>query len=208
MPLPLGTYTINADGTIGTLVIGSTSTGTFNGTVFGQPISGFFDETEQEFSFIRVMSADLSTFQVFHGTLFSFSPTISTLIQTLAGEFLTYPLTGQATPFTWSAQLSQKLKEKEGKDGKDKEQSKDNKDSKDRKDNKENGKEKEFLKDGGKELEFPQAVQSFDLESVIGQLSIRLSALEQQIAVGNSFIAPSERPHVGTKASDDDSKST
>jgi hypothetical protein len=209
MPLPIGTYTINANGIIDTLVIGFTATGSFNGTVFGQPIQGIFDETEQEFSFIQVTSPDLSTFRIYYGTFFSFSPTSSTLIQTLAGEFLSYPSTGgPATPFTWSAQLSQKLKEKEGKDIKDKEQSKDVKDIKDRK---ENLKEKDGKdKDVHKELEIPfsQAGQSFDQGAIIEQLLTRLSALEQQIAVGQSFISPSERPHVGTKASNEDSKST
>ena len=105
--------------------------------------SGFFDEAGQEFSFIRVMSPDVSTFQIYHGTLFSFSPTVGTVVYTLAGSFRGYPQGGATSPFEWSAQLSQKLKEKEGKDGKDKEQSKDNKDLKDRKDNKEDGKDVE-----------------------------------------------------------------
>jgi hypothetical protein len=206
MPLPLGTYTIDANGSIGQLVIGSSAAGTFNGVVLGQPCTGFFDEAEQEFHFIRVTSPDLSKFEVYQGTLFSFSPNVSTMIQTLAGEFRVYPTNGPVTPFLWSAQLSQKLKEKEGKDGKDKEQSKDNKDgkdNKDRKDNKEGLKEKEHIKD----LELSQG-QSEDLPSTLGQLMTRLAALEQQIAVGRSFVSPAERPDVGAKATGEGTKKT
>jgi hypothetical protein len=193
MPLPVGTYTIHANGAAGSLVIGSTASGTFNGSVFNQPISGFFDEADQEFSFIQVTSPDLSTFNVYHGTLFTFSPTIGTIVQTLAGEFLSYPSTGPATPLTWFAQLSQKTKEKEGKDGKDKEQSKDTKDVKDRKDH---------IKENFKELEHPpQSVPMTDVQTMLMQIETRLAALEQQFAVGRSFISPSERPAVGTKAS-------
>jgi hypothetical protein len=199
MPLPVGTYTINANGTKGTLVIGSTSTGSVNGTVFGQPISGFFDETEQEFHFLRVTSSELATFQVYQGTLFSFSPTASTNIFTLAGEFLSFPATGPAAPSTWLAQLSQKLKEKDGKDGgKDKEHAKEVKDAKDH--------VKELAKEGHKELEHPQGVPLSDLHSLVALLSTRLDALEQQIAVGRSFIGASERPAVGTKAAADHPK--
>jgi hypothetical protein len=204
MPLPLGSYTINANGTIGQLVIGSSATGSFNGTVFGQPFTGFFDEAEQEFRFMRVMSADLSTFEVYRGTLFSFMPNISTLVETLAGEFRAFPSSGPATPTYWSAQLTQKVKEKEGKDGKDKEQSKDSKDSKDHKDHiKENFKDKEH---GGKELELPPGVRPADLQTTLEQLATRLGAVEQQLAVGRSFIAPSERPAVGTKAAGGETK--
>lgn len=206
MPLPVGTWNINANGTTGTLIVGSTTTGTFNGTVFGQPLAGFFDETEQEFSFIRVTHADVSTFEVYHGTLFSFSPSTSTLVYTLAGTFRTYPAAGATAPLSWSAQMSQKLKEKEGKDGKDKEQSKDNKDFKDRKDAKEGGKEVEkHPKD--KELEALPAAQP-DQAMMLDQLATRLSALEQQVAVGQSFIAPSERPVVGAQGTSTKSSSS
>ena len=177
MPLPVGTYTINANGSVGQLVIGSTSTGTINGTVFGQPFTGFFDETEQELRFIRVTSPQLTTFEVFEGTLFSFSPDISHVIDTLAGEFRSYPATGPVTPFLWSAQLIVKLKEKEGKDGKDKEQSKDSKDNKDNKEHKEG-------KDAGKEHDLPHVATFSDPQSMLAQIERRLNALEQQLAVG------------------------
>ena len=202
MPLPVGTYTINANGTIGTLVIGS-ATGSFNGTVFGQPFTGFFNEAEQKLSFLRVTSTDLSTFQVYEGTLFAFSPLANTAIQTLAGEFRVYPTTGPVSPFQWSAQLSQKLKEgKDTKDGgKDKEVNKDIKDHKDH--TKENFKDKEH---GGKELEVFQGFGASGSQSDLEQFAMRLSAVEQQLAVGQTFIAPSERPAVGTKATGNEPK--
>jgi hypothetical protein len=199
MPLPVGAWSINANGSIGTLVVGATSTGTFNGTALGQPFSGFFDETDQEFSFIRVTKPDVSTFEVYHGTLFSFSPTVGTIVFTLGGTFRIYPPAGAVSPFEWSAQLSQKLKEKEGKDGKDKEQSKDNKDLKDRKDNKEGGKEIEkHPKD--KELEFASQPVATEADTRVEQLAQRLTAVEQVLAVGQAFISPSERPVVGAQA--------
>jgi hypothetical protein len=199
MPLPVGTWSINANGNVGSLAVGATSSGTFNGTVFGQPLSGFFDETDQEFSFIRVTSPDVSTFEVYHGTLFSFSPTVGTVVFTLGGTFRNYPPAGAVSPFEWSAQMSQKLKEKEGKDGKDKEQSKDTKDLKDRKDNKEGGKDIEkHPKD--KELELASQSAATDAGATVEQLAQRLTAVEQALAVGQAFISSSERPVVGAQA--------
>jgi hypothetical protein len=200
MPLPVGTWTIDANGSTGTLIIGSGAAGTFNGTALGQPLSGFFNETDQEFSFIRVTSPDVSTFEIYNGTLFSFSPNVSTAIFTLGGTFRTYPPAGGAvSPFAWSAQLSQKLKEKEGKDSKDKEQSKDTKDIKDRKDNKELGKDVEkHPKD--KELEALPQFAAADATATMDQLSQRLSAVEQAMAVGQAFISTAERPVVGAQA--------
>lgn len=202
MPLPVGSWTIDANGTDGTLVVGTTSSGNFSGTVFGQPFTGFFDETNQEFSFIRVMGTEatfpyISVAQVYEGTLFSFSPTTGTVVYTLAGTFRTYPPSGSDTPpYEWWAQLSQKTKEKDGKDGgKDKEASKDSKDLKDRKDAKEGSKEVEKTpKDKEHEaMALPMAME-------VDEISQRLSAIEQALAVGRAFISPSERPTVGAQA--------
>lgn len=201
MPLPVGTWTINVNGGTGALIVGSGSGGSFNGTALGQPLSGFFNEADQVFSFIRVTSADVSTFEIYHGTLFSFSPNVSTVVFTLGGTFRAFPSSGVVSPFAWSAQLSHKLKEKEGKDGKDKEQSKDNKDLKDRKDHKEAGKEAgKDGKDGGKELESLPPMTTADASATMDQLAQRLSAVEQAMAVGRAFIAAEERPVVGAQA--------
>jgi len=44
MPLPVGTYNLNANGGAGKLIVSSSGTG-FTGTAFGEPFVGFFDET-------------------------------------------------------------------------------------------------------------------------------------------------------------------
>lgn len=203
MPLPVGSWNIDANGADGTLVIGTASSGNFSGTVFGQPFTGFFDETNQEFSFIRVMGTAttfpyISTAQVYYGTLFSYSPVGGTTDYTLAGTFRTYPPSGGDTPpYEWWAQLQQKTKEKEGKDGgKDKEASKDTKDAKDRKDTKEGAKEVEKIP---KDKEHEAMVQQ-PMAMEVDQLSQRVAAVEQALAVGQAFISPSERPAVGGQA--------
>jgi hypothetical protein len=43
MPLPVGTYDINANAVAGKLIISSSGAG-FTGTALGMPIVGFFDE--------------------------------------------------------------------------------------------------------------------------------------------------------------------
>jgi len=156
MPLPIGTYNLNANGSVGQLVISSSGTG-FTGTAFGNPIVGFFDETSQAF-------------------------------------------------ITWLATKSSSVKTKEAKE---KEASKDTKDVKDHKDAKE-GKEIVEHKppDGGVgkggRVEMMSveagAMPTGDLNATINQLMQRLSAVEQQLAVGQSFIAQEERPAVGLHA--------
>src|SRR5262245_59315395 len=167
MPLPSGSWNINASGTVGTLTVAPDGMGGFNGTVFGQPLVGFFDETARTFRFLRVMSPDLSTFQVYTGVLFQCSTAPNTITFTLAGTFEVFPSTGAVSYFSWLANMAQKLKEK------DKEASKDNKDSKD---NKEHLKEKEFGKEllkPEKDLEAPPL--SFpDVGTSLGQLMQRV----------------------------------
>ena len=199
MPLPTGTWNLNANGNGSQLIIGSTATGTINGSAGGQPITGFFDEATQMFSFMRVTSSDVSKFEIYSGLLFSFSPNPSTQVNTLGGTFRGYPAEdGNALP--WSAQLAVKLKEKEGKDGKDKEATKDNKEAKDRKDTKEGGKDHEkHPKD--KELESVHPSSS-PQDPQLEQLAMRLNALEQQVAVGHAFIQPEERPSIGAQTED------
>ena len=192
MPLPSGSWNINANGTVGILTVAPDGMGGFNGTVFGQPLVGFFDETAQTFRFLRVTSPDLSTFQVYTGVLFRFSTAPNTITFTLAGTFEVFPSTGAVSFFSWIARMAQKLKEKE------KEASKDNKDSKD---NKENLKDKEFDKVLLKEKELEASPMSFpDVGTSLDQLMQRVNTLEQQLATGQSFIKPEERPPVGGQA--------
>jgi hypothetical protein len=212
MPLPVGTWNITANGSTGTLAIGSDGAGGFNGTVFGQSLVGFFDETNQAFTFMRIESANLSSFQTYSGTLFKVVQTqnvggtiTQTTIYTLAGNFEAFPATGPISVFSWLAQMSQVVKEKEGsKDNKDNPDkiAKDSKDIPDRKNIKDNKGEKEHppeLIAAGQSGPFSAA----DLGTTVNQIMLRLSAVEQQMAVGQSFISPTERPAVGQQALDE-----
>ena len=69
MANPTGTWQINANGFRGELVISSVdSQGNLSGTVFGDPIVGFWDETSQKIIFARSLNpADPSTLQVYTG---------------------------------------------------------------------------------------------------------------------------------------------
>jgi len=199
MPLPLGSWNINANGSLGTLTVTPDGMGGINGSVFGQPMVGFFDETARTVRFLRVMSPNLSTFQVYTGALFQFSTAPNTVTFTLAGNFEQFPPSGSVNSFSWFAQMAQKLKEKEKEAGKD---NKDNKDSKDRKDNNDKDKEdKEFGKDGPKEqLDLVSPMSLLDVGTPLGQLIQRVNTLEQRLATGQAFIKPEERPPVGEQA--------
>lgn len=219
MPLPIGTYNLNANGSAGQLVISSSGTG-FTGTAFGNPIVGFFDETSQAFRFLLTNSADSPPdLESYTGTLFTsvtvaldtLGDTIQTTTNTLAGMFEFFPksVSGPISPsgvFTWLATNSSSVKTKEAKE---KEASKDSKDVKDHKDTKE-GKEIVEHKppDGGVgkggRVEMMSvevgAMPTGDVNATINQLMQRLSAVEQQLAVGQSFIAQEDRPAVGLHA--------
>ena len=184
MPLPVGTWNISANGQVGTLVTASLGGTGINGTLRGQPFMGFFDEAAQELRLMRVTGAHVATFEVYLGTLFSFSPATGTLVNTLAGTFMAFPSVGAAHVLGWSAQMH--LNTKDIKDTKDTKDFKD-KDAKDNKDN----------------IEIFPTRGLTDTLPVIAQLAMRMSAVEQLLAVGRSFIAPAERPAVGAQVSGD-----
>jgi hypothetical protein len=218
MPLPIGTYNLNANGSVGFLVVSSTATG-FTGTAFSSPIVGFFDETSQVFRFLLTNSSTSPpTLESYTGTLFTSVTTaqdidhntIQTTTNTLAGLFEFFPnsVSGPISPsgvFTWLATKSSSVKTKEAKE---KEASKDSKDVKDHKDNKEVEKPVDKPADGGVgkggRVEMMSveagAMPTGDHNATINQLMQRLSAVEQQLAVGQSFIAQEERPAVGLHA--------
>jgi hypothetical protein len=217
MPLPVGTYDINANTVAGKLIISSSGAG-FTGTALGMPIVGFFDETSQVFSFLLTNSATSPpTLESYEGTLFtsvstapdSHGNTIQTTTNTLAGLFEYFPksVSGPVATgvFTWLATMSSSVKTKEAKE---KEASKDTKDIKDHKDAKEGALEKIPSKDaadgkgGHPEMMSGETggMPAGDLNATISQLMQRLSAVEQQLAIGQSFIALDERPAVGLHA--------
>ncbi len=224
MPLPVGTYNLNANADSGQLIVSSSGTG-FTGTAFGDPIVGFFDETSQVFSFLRTIAASspstLPTLQSYSGTLFtavstasdSHGNTIQTTTNTLAGLFEHFPLSvsGPISPggvFTWLATMSSSVKTKEHKE---KEQTKDTKDIKDAKAQHIDKPPAKDAHDGGAgkgghaEMMGGEAggMPAGDLNATVDQLMQRLSAVEQQLAVGQSFIAKEERPPVGLHAIDE-----
>jgi hypothetical protein len=217
MPLPVGTYVINANGSAGSLAISSSGAG-FTGTAFGSPIVGLFDDTSQVFRFLLTNSATSPpTLESYTGTFFSSVSTafdndhntIQTTTNTLAGLFEYFPnsVSGPISPsgvFTWLATNSNSVKTKEAKE---KEGSKDTKDVKDHKDaHLEKALDKPADvgpgKGGGVEMMSVEAgaMPTGDLNATINQLMQRLSAVEQQLAVGQSFIAQEERPAVGLHA--------
>jgi hypothetical protein len=230
MPLPTGTWNINADGNQGGpqavpptagLVIGTLGAPDSSGNVFfqgsltvttpggasTQQITGFWDEAGQEISFLALLSGSpypYPAFADFRGKLYSFPPqTVGTqdvTTYTLAGVERLYSMTDNAVawntlisgrPGLWCAQES-----KEGKDGKDKEVSKDDKDLKDRKEGGKDIKDKEpaDVKDPPREM---SPLNPMGSTLMADQLALRVSALEQQMAIGRSFIAPEERPAIG-----------
>jgi hypothetical protein len=221
LPLPVGTYQFNANTAAGQLIVSSSGTG-FTGTALGNPIVGFFDETSQAFRFLLTNAGTSPpTLESYTGTLFtavstapdSHGNTIQTTTNTLAGLFEYFPnsVSGPITTgvFTWLATMSSSVKTKEAKE---KEASKDTKDVKDHKDAKEGVHEKIPAKDaadgkGGPGGGLPEVMggeaggmPAGDLNATISQLMQRLSAVEQQLAIGQSFIAQEERPEVGLHA--------
>ena len=188
MSLPLGSYSINADGTTGVLIITSVdASGDVSGSVFGQPITGLYQEDSDELNFLRIMAADISQFQTYDGRFYAFSTATNEVTYTLAGTFQVFPSAGPVSFFPWSAQLA----EKDAKDGKD--GAKDGKDG--AKDGKEHKDGKESDKEGGKDLEsMPPAG---DPTGTVGQLAARLESPGQRLATGQAFIGQKERPDVG-----------
>jgi|SRR5580658_7531607 hypothetical protein len=218
MPLPTGTWTLNADGNIpGTLVIGTLGAPDSSGNVFFQgtttvtppggaattdQITGFWDEAGQEISFLAVATGSAypyPAFADFRGKLYSFpaqtvgAETVTTY--TLAGVERLYSMTDNAAawntlisgrPGLWCAQ--QQISTKAAKEGKE---------------GKEAGKDKEHLdKVPVKDSDKPPTTEMSPLNPMgsilmADQLAQRVGALEQQMAIGRSFIAPEERPAIG-----------
>src|SRR5438105_570054 len=69
--LPIGAWTIDANGFVGDLDISLDMAGNVTGTAYGQTILGFWDEDAKKIVFVRVIdSADPSSFQIFTGYFF------------------------------------------------------------------------------------------------------------------------------------------
>jgi hypothetical protein len=105
MALQTGQWNINANGFEGTLNISSVDAeGQLTGTVFGDAIQGFWDDTEQKVVFLREGN-NLSQTQVFTG--FRFGPEDT---HTVAGYFAAFSGTGgfaERNLFGWFARTTQ-----------------------------------------------------------------------------------------------------
>src|SRR5271166_4546091 len=129
MPLPVGTWAINADGTQGQLVIGTLVAPDSSGNVFFQgtltfpalalteQVTGFWDEAGQEISFLSVAGTSPSSipfpyqvFADFRGKLYSFPQQLvgSNFVTTytLAGAETLYSTTDSAA--SWNTLISGK----------------------------------------------------------------------------------------------------
>jgi len=113
MSLIRGVWNINANGFEGQLNIASVDAqGNLNGTVFGNPIRGFWDENAQKITFLRVINAaDPTTLQVFTGFRFQNPQNPEpgrNVTHTLAVFFEAFSGTGataQRSLFGWFAQV-------------------------------------------------------------------------------------------------------
>lgn len=107
MALPTGSWNLVANGFDGTLQIDSIGPGgELGGSVFGQAITGFWDEGSQVITFMRVppeASGNASVIQVYRGAFFQQGS-----IGTLSGLFLAFAGTGGTaarSEFGWFAQI-------------------------------------------------------------------------------------------------------
>jgi spore germination protein YaaH len=109
MSLVTGQWTLNGNGFQGDLTItAADADGTLHGTMYGgQPIIGFWDETAQKITFMKIVpppsgqAPDPSTYQVYTGYLFSNGTEF-----TLAGSFEAFAGSGgtaSRTVFGWTA---------------------------------------------------------------------------------------------------------
>lgn len=108
--LRTGTWKINANGFKGNLEIAPVDAqGRVSGTVFGNPIRGFWDEDAKRITFMRIPNASVpSSIQVYTGYMFRNSLG-SDAEFTLAGYFESFSGTGSTTAqrnvFGWFATI-------------------------------------------------------------------------------------------------------
>jgi hypothetical protein len=104
-------WNINANGYAGELVISSVDAqGHLSGSVFGNPLIGFWDEAAGKITFMRIINpGDPSTFQVYTGFLFTGPESVvneGDSHYTMAGEFEAFAGSGGTatrTVYGWYA---------------------------------------------------------------------------------------------------------
>ena len=104
MALTTGIWNINGNGYPGQLnIVSVDSQGKLNGTVYGQPIEGFWDDISQKIMFMRIIDASKpSTLQIYTGYLFK------TPVRPRAGQNITYTLTGFFEAFAGTGAVAQR----------------------------------------------------------------------------------------------------
>ena len=103
LPLPTGNWNINGNGSTGVLTITSINAqGQLTGTVYGQPLIGFWDSASNKILFMRLINTSQpATFQIYTGYLFR-NP-----ITPQGGQNVTYTLTGYFVAFSGSGGTAQ-----------------------------------------------------------------------------------------------------
>jgi len=109
MALPIGTWSIDANGHEGQLEItGVDFNGKLSGNAFGDSIEGFWNDTAQKITFLRMPVPDQpNTTQIYTGYLFKNRPSLYTKY-TLTGYFEAFQGGGGSPPrslFGWLAQI-------------------------------------------------------------------------------------------------------
>jgi hypothetical protein len=118
MPLPVGTWNIAAGGATqtnsGTLVVSSVESGSVVGTVFGDPMTGFFDEASQRFRLMRTVAGVPPVIETYEGALFQTevfenfnnlsgpNGTLQIITFTLAGDWKSFAALGAVADNSWT----------------------------------------------------------------------------------------------------------
>ncbi len=104
MALLTGTWNMNGNGYQGQLIVTSVDAqGNLNGTVYNNPIQGFWDESSQKITFMRIITAsDPSRLQIYTGYLFKTPP------RPRAGQNFTYTLSGFFEAFAGTGASAQR----------------------------------------------------------------------------------------------------
>ena len=103
--LPLGAWTINGNGHEGELNLSFVDDqGNLSGTVFDNPIQGFWSEASQTITFERITTPNTpSRLQIYTGYLFK------TPVQPKVGQDITYTLTGFFEAFAGTGAVAEKM---------------------------------------------------------------------------------------------------
>jgi hypothetical protein len=103
---PLGNWSINANGTLGTLQITSLNNGVFYGTVLGNPIVGTYTASTGAIAFLREDTDDFSYYQIYTGTAVYGGTSMQGTFDEFYGKLAA---SSNPTIYTWSASLSSYL---------------------------------------------------------------------------------------------------